>query len=194
MALDNYHTGVFRDVQDQAHGLARSKGFWDGERDSNELFMLIVSELGEAQEAHRRGRFADIDAVSDDDFTVSFEEHVKDTFEDELADVCLRILDFMGAMSWSVEVEDIDIRGWSLGKCLMGVVRALSSASAFFPCRMTAEVMNYDRKYLGTRNYMLKALSIVAALAVSESIDLASHIDMKMVYNGSRPRLHGKRY
>lgn len=40
----------------KAHGAAKAKGFWDKERNTSELLMLIVSECGEALEAHRKGK------------------------------------------------------------------------------------------------------------------------------------------
>lgn len=39
----------------KAHAAAKAKGFWDTERNTGELLMLIVSECGEALEAHRKG-------------------------------------------------------------------------------------------------------------------------------------------
>ena len=69
------------------------------------MLMLVVSELSEALEADRRGRYADIsrldfilgeNAVSTEEqhFKIKFEHHVKDTFEDEIADTFIRLFDF----------------------------------------------------------------------------------------------------
>lgn len=41
----------------------KAKGFWDKERNVGELLMLTTSELGEAMEAHRKGRFAKIHLI-----------------------------------------------------------------------------------------------------------------------------------
>lgn len=65
--------------------------------------MLVVSELSEALEAVRKGRYCDEESVQSimDDFEGDFnkklqkrfEKDIKDTFEDELADALIRILD-----------------------------------------------------------------------------------------------------
>ncbi len=84
----------------------KEKGFWDFERNVGEMLMLITSELGEAMEAHRKGRFTSDIAKRDypGDYKNWFEENVKDTFEDELADAVIRILDMAGGL-------DIDLVG-----------------------------------------------------------------------------------
>lgn len=67
--------------------------------------MLIVSELGEALEADRKGRRADMVSYAEADSTPeAFKAYVKDTFEDEMADTIIRIFDFCGA-------EKIDLAG-----------------------------------------------------------------------------------
>ncbi|MEI2422137.1 hypothetical protein V6O07_17795, partial [Arthrospira platensis SPKY2] len=39
------------------HKNNKEKGFWDTEKNVGELLMLVVSELGEAMEAHRKSNF-----------------------------------------------------------------------------------------------------------------------------------------
>ena len=42
----------------EIHSDTKAKGFWNDERNIGELLMLVVSELGEGIEAHRKGKFA----------------------------------------------------------------------------------------------------------------------------------------
>lgn len=72
------------------HPAAREKGFWDKERNVGEMLMLIVSELGEAVEAHRKGNFG---------------LGQKDTFEDELADTAIRLFDLCGGLRIDLEKQ-----------------------------------------------------------------------------------------
>lgn len=78
--------------------------------------MLIVSELGEACEADRKNRHADfecydsvyIDALLEcgstiDSEQIAFRKCIKDTFEDEIADAFLRLMDLCGAMNIDIE-------------------------------------------------------------------------------------------
>lgn len=80
----------------------REKGFWDKERNVGEMLMLVTSELGEAMEAHRKGRFTDTVKVKESIIeygSVPFERDVKDTFEDEIADSIIRLLDMAGGLN-----------------------------------------------------------------------------------------------
>lgn len=103
-------------LRDEIHEYAISKGFWDKERETGTLLMLCVSELAEAMEADRKDRYADLEAYrecekADDIFESdkhlylvrSFQCLIKDTFEDELADTIIRILDLCGAKGIDIE-------------------------------------------------------------------------------------------
>lgn len=112
MALNNLLDGL-----NQASGLIyqnnKVKGFWDKERNIGELLMLVTSELGEAMEAHRKSKFANWDNYhksclqlgnSPDTFdAVLFGEHIKDTFEDEIADAVIRLLDLSAGLGIDLE-------------------------------------------------------------------------------------------
>lgn len=105
------------------HENNKAKGFWDQDRNVGEALMMVVSELGEAMDAHQKGRFASI-AESIYMEPQVFEARIKDTFEDELADTIIRLLDISAGLG----------------------------------------------------------------------IDIEKHINMKVAYNKTRERLHGKRY
>lgn len=79
------------------------KGFWEKERNVGETLMLVVTELAEAMEAHRKGNTApptlNMPEVSKENFEMFF----KDTFEDEIADAVIRILDLCGG--WNIDLE-----------------------------------------------------------------------------------------
>ena len=101
--------------------MAAGNGFWDEERNVSEMLMLIVSEVAEAQEALRKNFNADKFIVhdlghdldlnnQDEEFTYNtedwkqhFEKHVKSSFEDELADVAIRLFDLCGGLKIDLE-------------------------------------------------------------------------------------------
>lgn len=89
----------------------KAKGFWDTERNVGELLMLITSELGEAMEAHRKGKFANweaYNAAEKNDLAqemASFQTHIKDTFEDEIADAVIRLLDLAAGLGIDLEKQ-----------------------------------------------------------------------------------------
>jgi len=91
---------------EQCHATAREKGFWDQDRNFGELLMLIVSELGEALEAHRAGKMADISFFTKKHQNVtkkSFEKYIKGTVEEEIADTFIRLFDLCGGMGMDIE-------------------------------------------------------------------------------------------
>lgn len=78
---------------------AKNKGFHEGEKNIGEMLALIHSEVSEALEADRKDRYINtsiksvVGWINDEDFINSFESNTKDTFEDELADVMIRVMD-----------------------------------------------------------------------------------------------------
>lgn len=89
----------------QIHANNVTKGFFDEPKNIGEMIALIHSEASEALEADRKGNYyqGDINAVlgnepytgvHDHQYFVSFEEcGIKNSFEDELADIIIRVLD-----------------------------------------------------------------------------------------------------
>ena len=115
----------------EQHEMVIAKGFEPQPIATN--LMLIVSELGEACEADRRNRRADIkswnseapitvQSIADDEILYrkpdghltdketaqqmcvrAFEKHIKDTLEDEIADAFLRLMDLCG--EYDIDIE-----------------------------------------------------------------------------------------
>jgi len=86
----------------------RLRGFDAAGENIGQSLMLVVSELGEALEAHRKGRYADIDAFEakmkiNAGFCPAFTSHIKDTFEDEIIDSLIRLFDLCGALNIDIE-------------------------------------------------------------------------------------------
>ena len=67
------------------HRIAVEKGFWDQQRNIGEALMLIVTEIAEAMEAHRRQDEAN--------------------FKEEIADAFIRLLDLCGGLKIDIEEE-----------------------------------------------------------------------------------------
>ena len=95
------------DLRDVIHLTARRKGFWDNDRNLGEMLMLVVTELSEAMETHRKdGSIIPISneikeamaEMSDEEFKEHFVLVAKDTFADEMADALIRIMDICGGL------------------------------------------------------------------------------------------------
>lgn len=97
---------TLKELGHRAFEIAKAKGFHDEPIDIPRALMLIVSELAEALEADRKDRHADLAAFSGVFwFRKGFEAHVKDTFEDELADATIRLLDLSTALGIDLEMH-----------------------------------------------------------------------------------------
>lgn len=94
------------ELADTIHQINKVKGFWDKERNVGELLMLIVGELSEGLEAHRVSRFANMDSFENEKlipYNEKFTSYIKDTFEDEIADALIRILDMACGLGIDIE-------------------------------------------------------------------------------------------
>jgi NTP pyrophosphatase (non-canonical NTP hydrolase) len=102
-------SGQIRSLVFKVHENAKQKGFYDPDVPKNigEKLMLIVSEISEALEADRKGRRSVCGTLTgvlaSEDFEIAFRHYVKDTFEDELADVVIRIFDLAGWQNIDLE-------------------------------------------------------------------------------------------
>lgn len=83
------------------------KGFNKPEYNIGELLMLVTSELGEALESHRKDKFSNWESFEKDSHILSelesFKLHIKDTFEDEITDAILRLLDLSARLNIDLE-------------------------------------------------------------------------------------------
>lgn len=109
----------------QHHADVLAKGFTEKQPIATKL-MLIVSELSEALEADRRNKHADFDRfgkvydygmedLKDIDsqnkeaaaYAAAFRCSIKDTFEDEIADAFLRLMDLCGEYNIDIDTHII---------------------------------------------------------------------------------------
>ena len=180
----------------KAHEAAKSKGFYDETPNVGQLFMLIISELGEALEADRKGLIYNsalhgypltLTSISDWDF----KELVKDTVEDEIADAVIRILDFCGYYGQIINLSkyaymgDFDVLpDENLGSVLLDVTAQICKSRAAFASPDDGEF----------EAHLHAALLLLFNLSSARGFDLMWHIRMKMEYNATRPTKHGKCY
>ena len=93
----------------EIHKANKEKGFYDKPVETGTSLMLITSELSEALEADRHNLRAnrlafEIDIEENNiDFDVAFKTHIKDTYEDEIADAIIRLLDLCGFKGIDIE-------------------------------------------------------------------------------------------
>ncbi len=164
-----YHNAV-------AHG-------WHEEKHSSEHYLgLIMTEVAEAIEADRKCR-----RVPDDAYKSLFVGHitwyqnfVKGTIEEEMADIVIRLLD----MAYAIHGEKMVFIGCQYDSLYAKNKSFVENAWCF-----TKEVLNY-----GTMNISYSIIYIYD-WAEHINIDLDQHIIWKMRYNTFRGYKHGgKKY
>lgn len=102
----------------QIHENNVSKGFYEDEKNIGEMLCLIHSEVSEALEADRKNFYTNVSGIklkgladknygetfnNDEIFKEFFSITVKNTFEDELADVVIRVLDLAAYIGIDLE-------------------------------------------------------------------------------------------
>lgn len=152
---------------------------------------LIAGEGAEAVEALRGNRRADWGNLlsdlwdnGDPTWISFFKSDIKDTFEDEVADIAIRTMDLMGFYGWKYrDVDSTKSRGlWSLSiKGLLRELRYESLGIAKHPSTTTVD-------------HFIYFLQICKQIADHEGFDLKWHILAKLEYNKSRGQKHGKQF
>ena len=185
----------YNELKEKAHSNAVKHGFWENRLSDEHCLMLIITEVGELVEADRKNkhpieldihkksceRYANNAEWNHIGFANSFSTCLKDTIEDEFADVAIRLLDLAGALG-----VDFD---------KMKPCRYFHAFDKFsFTENAFGLVKGLSRDVIGIEKRIQFGLEYITKWVHSLGIDLAWHIEQKMKYNESRPPLHGKKY
>lgn len=185
---------------ERAYNNAVKHGWHEEKKPTAHWIMMISTEVTEAVQADRNGRYMDgldksgLDCVIANDnhgglVEKFYGEHIEGTVESELADICIRLFDFMGLMKTKVrekyeyseeEVEICDIRDFTINAFFLS-----RNILSFILCNNPSSLEIYFERI------------IISTFAWAESlgIDLVQHINLKMRYNETREYHHGgKKY
>lgn len=167
---------------------AKAHGWHEQNQSPQHWLCLVMTEISEAIEADRKGRRAQLDKFisgaktimpkkdHEDVWIQAFTEHIKDTLEDELADVVIRLLD----MSQAIYGDDMK---W------LATPSSFSDKKSF-----TETAWKLTSKHLNWNQYSIReSIAYVYDWAESLGISLQLHIKLKMAYNQFRPYKHGNK-
>lgn len=186
----------FNELRDKAYQCAKSHGWHDTELSDEHFLWLVITELSEATNAHRcnkRANIADYNsemnyydtqmlnpAVYNYAFKNQYSFFIKDSFENELADACIRLFDLAGVVN--ADLNDIDY----VNSSTVDYSELTFTESMF---KIVSVINNYyepiDIGFI---------LNEIFAFCKDRNIDIMWHIEQKMKYNELRPYKHNKLY
>lgn len=182
-------------LKDRAYKTAVAHGFHEEEKPDAFWLGLVMSEMGEAINADQKGLHADTKRFEEDPgewaFDLSFRIYIKDSVEDEIADIVIRLFDFAGLKGYELSVTSYDLLInhsllLTLKKCgLPGILFKLISAlgNAFYNERTESGI-----------NSLIDVLSNHFETITGSDKDLWWFVEQKMQYNELCPKLNGKKY
>lgn len=178
------------EISIKAYEVAKAKGFYDSPFNVGERMMLVVSELGEALEAHRKRRTSNLELFQKlqetQSFVSAFEECVKDTIGDELADAVIRLCDFCGYKGITITMNPATtetIIDFNFGESLLCLTNHLFAIYAAEHKPLQKPLLSLELSFF-----------LLFSIAKTMDIDLPAHITLKIKYNETRPAKHRKEY
>jgi NTP pyrophosphatase (non-canonical NTP hydrolase) len=108
------------ELSKQIHQGNVDRGFYEKPAEKGTILMLVTSELSEALEADRKGKYANLEyfrnriseiadskegEISNKEYALVFKNTLKDTYEDEIADAIIRLLDHCGHLNIDIDAH-----------------------------------------------------------------------------------------
>ena len=187
-------------LKDKAYKWAVAHGFHDEEKPDAYWLGLVMSEMGEAINADQKGMHADAVLLNDDlakmPFKDSFEAHIKDSVEDEIADIVIRLLDFAGMKGYTLLFDvTAQILFDSKDALIYFKVNGLPGM-LFFLMDFLTNGFDCDEQELRICIYNIIYIfdDCFDKLTGGSDCDLWWFVKQKMRYNELRPKLNGKLY
>lgn len=186
-------------MKKEAYKTANSHGWHDKEHSDEHYLMLIVTEVAEAVQADRKGKYADVARFKEWQtyygsflppeetrtirFKEDFEAYVKNSVEDELADIVIRCFDLAGlkGIDLTYLLDDID-------RMPVNMFDELTFAE-------TAYDMCFPLVTINAEHAVKEVIVYVFHYCKVKGINIEWFIEQKMKYNRLRPYKHGgKKY
>ena len=187
-------------LRDEAYQNAVEHGWHDEDLSTEHFLCLVISELMEAVQAERKGKRSDVAKFNEWQgnnipfseetrvrrFQEDFEAYIKDSVEDELSDVCIRMLDLAGLLGVSflgvkfpLEIKEETYKDKS------------QNTFTEWCYNLTRFIASYNECYITTLQFFVNILQVVFIMSKIKGFDLLWHIERKMKYNRTRPHMHG---
>lgn len=183
-------------LKELAYKTAVEHGFHEDVKPVVFYFGLVMSEAGEAINADRKGLHADAKGFEEDEanglpFAENFKKYIKDSVEDEIADIVIRLLDFAGLKGYELSL----ISCYQQSKHLVLRVLKKCGLSGVLFQLMGGLSDDLDVNCIDSViNGLLCIFSDYFGMFTGSDKDLWWFVERKMKYNEQRPMLNGKKY
>ena len=184
-------------LKDRAYKTAIAHGFHEEEKPDVCWLGLVMSEMGEAINADRKEMHANIKEFEENEakglpFDENFKKHIKDSVEDEITDIVIRLLDFA------------DLKGYKLL-----IITELSFVSTMIAGKFIKnglpgilfyliDVLGDSLKDNSTEATVCVVINVISncfdKMTSGSDYDLWWFVKQKMRYNEQRPMLNSKKY
>lgn len=177
-----------------AYKTACDHGFHDKELSNSHFMMLVCTEIAEMVEADRKNRRTKLSGDELDntlrfnDFVPTFEHLVKNNLEDETADVCIRLFDFLGTKGVEPKVFPDGNDDWKSYFGNMTICEQCYEMLQGITIICNTSTPNEIAEIAGAM------IRFCFNFAEHHGFDLEQHIVWKMKYNDFRDKMHGKNY
>lgn len=183
------------ELKTEIYGNAVLHGFHDDNQTVDHYLGLVLSEIGEAINADRnpdaptvmeatldQAKLLADQSIGGAAFVEFFKSNIKGSVIEELADVAIRILDLAGDLGITFE-DNLEIRDSAGIDTLPG---------SLFGFAMFLDILDYD--YTAQTDF-ISCLEEISSIAIHFThLNPWQVVRLKILYNKTRPWLHGKKY
>lgn len=184
----------YNELAHKAHSNAVEHGFWDEKLSNEHCLMLIITEIAELVEADRKNHVADIQQYKEDanptgyfsrfgkkGFKEAFENNIRNSLEDEFADVAIRLCDLSGALGINFDMMQPCRYYRAYDKFTL-------TENAFALCK------GLCKENIAIARRIQFGIYFIECWARALNINIENHVALKMAYNLNRISRHGKKY
>lgn len=184
-------------LKEQAYKTAAEHGFHEDVKPDVFYLGLVMSEAGEAINADRKGLHADTKGFEEDEasglsFAENFRLHIKDSVEDEIADIVIRLLDFAGMKGYKLLISGYSARP---SNAIIETFAENGLSGTLFHLNGALSDSLDDNSLESCVGIVIKIINdCFDEITCGSDCDLWWFVEQKMRYNELRPMLNGKKY
>ena len=183
-------------LKDRVYKTAVEHGFHEEEKSDAYYLGLVMSEMGEAVNADRKGWHGDTKRFEENPwkwpFEVSFQVYIKGSAEDKIADAVIRLLDFAGMKGYKLLISGYSARP---SNAIIETFAENGLSGTLFHLNGAISDSLDDNSLQSCIGIVINIISdCFDEITGGSDCDLWWFVRQKMAYNELRSMLNGKKY